>query len=402
MKAGNPARSLGWTASRPLFLLSIVTAYLLPLGIILYMAMQGVSPSLFWTLTTSGAASIFLGTGVLYLLTMFWEAASPKSVVEQVVAPHNQIDEEDFLERHQEFDAMQRKVAMLSHDVFVKDEHIRQLEEEREQWQRQLDEGQHVQNTQQRALQDEIDRLNRLLHESKGMIGEQRAAMELNLERVSQLESKNDDLRYEIKTLLQVTQNSLKLDIEPMDPEGIKADLVPYLAPYTKSRDAIVIPDRPVRTNDEATQELRRCLEITQKFSGSAAVAGSASRYKNAPSGGFALDMRQLFEALRQEQAAMIMFYSWNESKPLFVNAAVKTLLGWTPETFIQNFSEIIADGIQEWRHSLSDLRTKGETLARLTLKDRTGADLVVHCLLGRVQNGQFKNHILAVFYPGS
>lgn len=380
-----------WLGSRPFFLLALLLAYVIPLSFIFYLAIQTVAPSLFWSLATGGTVTLFFGAVTLYLLAPFGEASINKQASVPEPALYQSMEEEDFPLHQQTIDDLERKLGLLHHDLFVKEDQLQQFLQEKELWEQKWQNFMEEGEQRSRSQKEEIERLNRFVQELKATINEQRSAMELNLERVSQLECKNDDLRYEIKTLLQVTQNSLKLDHE----EGAK-DETSYQA---KPRESVVIPDRPVRTLEEASVELRRCLELTQKFSGSSHASG-ASRYKNVPAGGFALDMRQLFEALRQEQSAMILFYSWNESKPLFVNSVVKTFLGWSPEVFIQKFPEIIADGIQEWRHSLSDLRTKGETLTRLVLKDRSGDDLIVHCLLGRVQNGQFKNHVIAVFYP--
>lgn len=389
--------------SRLTLLMTTIAVYAIPLAVILSMTYQSIPTADLWTFSTSGTLAILVGACAQFLLITYWEASLHPQRSFEAATPELSAPEESEPPYAKQSEDFQHQLGLLQHEMFLKEEHMRHLEEEKEYWSKkhELLEQEHFH--QQRNFQDELDKLNRLLHEAKTTLGEQRAAMELNLERMNHLETKNDDLRYEIKTLLQVSQNSLKNEIEALDTEETKEESIPYV--YTPRESVIektAALDRPVKNIEDAVVQLRRCMDIAQKFSGSHSVSGSASRYRTAPAGGFALDMRQLFDALRHEQSAAIMFYSSNENKPLFINAAVKLLLGWSPETFVQHFPEIIADGIQEWRHSLAELRTKNETLARIPMKGKSGHEVLIHCLLGRISSGLFKNHIISIFYLAS
>jgi hypothetical protein len=82
----------------------------------------------------------------------------------------------------------------------------------------------------------------------------------------------------------------------------------------------------------------------------------------------------------------------------LFASNQIKTLTGWSPEKFAQNFSEILLDE-SEWKRGVSSLAIRSEAQIKLQLKTRFGPNLEVNASLGMIPTGIFRNHTIAVVY---
>lgn len=200
---------------------------------------------------------------------------------------------------------------------------------------------------------------------------------------VEQLETQIHDLRYEIKTLLQLTE----VDYSKFVMEQ----------PVKKTESDPVLPkvQGNVKREEEARVLLRRCMEVAQKIS-------FPTRPSIQTAGGdvSALDIRRLTDAMKEESGALVLFYNPRERKVLYASREAKTLLGYAPETLAHQFSEIAEEGFAFWETAVAQLSTKPQSSLVLGLKTKAGDELVFNVLLGSVSSGGFKGYAVAVLYP--
>ena len=221
---------------------------------------------------------------------------------------------------------------------------------------------------------------------------------------ITTLESQIQDLKYELKTLVDLSE-PLEEDVAiPIPaPTPIKQPEIPPKTSKTKTEKIDAILDLGLaassRSTEEAHQQLKRCIDIAQKLTGARHLAGDSSRFRDLSADGFALDLRRLCDSLRSEQSSMILLYSQREGKALFVNDQVRGLLKWTPDKFVQNFPGVISDG-KEWRAALQKAASGQRSETLLAMKTRSGEETTVRCLLGSIPTGIFKTHLIGVFYP--
>jgi|GEM_PF-5556277 len=211
---------------------------------------------------------------------------------------------------------------------------------------------------------------------------ELRSQLEHRDQLCQQFEQQIHDLRYEIKTLLQLTE------IEPKRTVGH----APSFASSDSVTTLLTVPPPKVSTPDQARQQLRRCLDIAQKLSG--AFPAGADFTLSYP----VLDLRRLFDSLKSETASALIVYSLKEGKVIFANPQNKALFGWNPDRFAQDFVELQGD-TSAWERALAELTHLHEASTHLLMGARNGQELAVECLLGTVPTGLFRGYVLGVLY---
>jgi hypothetical protein len=261
----------------------------------------------------------------------------------------------------------------------------------------QLIEKEHVLSEAQGAFQevklshDEMESLVRQL-ESERLRKEQELsskAEELELQSiqkqqmVEQLESQIHDLRYEIKTLLQLTEvDYSKFVME----QPVKKTEVDAALPRMQGN---------VKREEEARLLLRRCMEVAQKITFPTRPSMQPGSCEVS-----ALDLRRLTDAMKEESGALVLFYNPKEKKVLYASRETKQLLGYAPETFAHQFAEIAEEGLPFWEAAVGQLSSKPQSSLVLGLKTRAGEEVVFNVQLGAVSSGGFKGYAVAVFYP--
>lgn len=243
------------------------------------------------------------------------------------------------------------------------------------------------------------------------IIENQRDEMEKRQEQIHQLDTKVHDLSYEIKTLLYLHEE------ETASPQSVvivkeEKSLFSLSEMQGKNQEQTRIgtleapifhetyQESAIQTPLEAAQLLRKCINNAQKLTGANYYSNESSRYREFSSSYFAIDQRRLFDSLRSETGALLTVYSKKEDKLLFVNSESKTLLGWSPEKFLADFSSIMHEGIQDWKKALHGLSTSAESHTRLLAKTKQGQEILLNCHLGVIPSGLFRNYVIAVLYP--
>jgi len=251
--------------------------------------------------------------------------------------------------------------------------------------------------------EEKIEQEKRQNNETHETISQLRSTVDQKQMQIEKLETKIHDLTYEIKTLLQIAD--MITPTQPTEKENIGSSVNESAHDYQLPLEELqseIDENSPIQVNctDEAKTQLKRCVDIAQKITGSQHFARNKSRFGELSLDNYALDLRRLCDSLRSENHCTVLVYSPKDNKPIFINNQVKELLGWNPEKFVQDFDNIVQEGIYEWKNSISQLNTLNQAQTRLVLKAKTGRDLLVHCQLGLIPTGVFRSNVIGILYP--
>lgn len=416
---------------------SIILLYFLPLLLLCGYAVKWISLQSSWGLLGIGLAAVVAGSIALITKIWQWESllleqvdvlADSKAAFLLERQPTTSSSHSQSLTRSlenleeqspppSEFEVPippQEQVEHLNQELNEKDlqytqalEHIRMttqdmqnLQNEREGLQKQLEQLRQELFITQQTSRDQIKQKDQQIFEYSQTINDLRSSMEKKQQQVVKLESSVRDLTYEVKTLLQIS------DIEeptqpplPLPVQDVRAPTSPF---ETLSKSSPYSIDRPTNASpypQDAFLQLKRCIDTAQKLTG-ANYLGISSRFRDMPLNSYALEQRRLFDSLQSENSNLILVYSQKEDKLLFANNQTKTLLGWSPEKFIQDFPALVQTSLVDWKKALSSLSTAPEAQTRLLIKSRAGIEQPFNCLIGTIPTGIFKNHSIAIIYP--
>ncbi len=345
----------------------IVCLYLIPTIILSLYSMDLYNLDRSWGILSLGLLQAAAGSGLIFILLRNWEEALPRAVEVPVKEPeyvHVSNDEE---------------IAVIQKELEKKTEELQRFYEDAEKF-----------AAYKAATEDDLIKKEALLNEFQDTIMRQRDVLIKRQEQVTELEGKIHDLNYEVNTLLavvKITETSSEL---------------PYAGMQLKETAGIYQVTPPVSlvsSPGDANLQLKRCMDIAGKITGANHFEAANSRFKEWHIDNYALDLRRLFDNFRAESSSTIFVFSQKDNRLLFVNNQAKHLLGWTPEKFIQNFSEIIEESLQDWNRSISKLSSQSETTSQLTMKNKSGQSIPVNCHMGMISSGLFKNHIIGVIY---
>lgn len=249
--------------------------------------------------------------------------------------------------------------------------------------------------------EEQLKQKNLQIHQFQQTIEDQRIEMEKYQAQIQVLDTKVHDLSYEIKTLLYLheTENrSLRSSFQLESPKTTVVSFEP--AKPTSVENELARVKAIQMATEEASQLLKRSIHLAQKLTGTPYHGYESSRYREFSSPYYTIDQRRLFDQLRHENQAIILVYSQKEQKIVFVNNQSKTLLGWSPEKFMQDFSHLIQDGMVDWKKALEALSTQNESHTRLLCKTKSGQEILLNCQLGNIETGLFKHSVIGVLYP--
>jgi len=234
-------------------------------------------------------------------------------------------------------------------------------------------------------------------------IDDQRNEMEKRLEQIHHLDTKVHDLSFEIKTLLYLNDSDFSGTNTASGQEKSAENQTVLKFGSEQSQfgknETQTLFNQQITNHLEAQDLLKHCMEIAEKLSGPYSIGHEVNRYRDLQSSRYAIDQRRLFDSLREETSSLILVYSLKENKIIFVNGQSKTLLGWTPEKFVIDFSQIIQSSLNDWKTSIQELANQTQAQARLLVKTKSGVEILVNCLLGSVTTGLFRQHAIGVLY---
>ncbi len=291
-------------------------------------------------------------------------------------------------------------------DLQIKEEENRNLKVENEQIQLKVQQSLQDFSDYKVFTEEQLKQKQLQINSLQQMIEDQRGEMEKRQDQIFQLDTKIHDLSYEIKTLLYLHESEIipqkKIQTSYREKSaGSPADQPPDIS-HSSSVEIMepVYLEKMIRTPLEGNDLLKKCVAMAQKFTGANYYSNEASRYREFSSSNYAIDQRRLYDGLRNEKEALILIYSQKDHKLIFTNQQSKTLLGWSPDQFISNFSQIIHEGLSDWRRGLNHLNTALECQIRLLARNKNGQEILLNCHLGYVTLGLFRNHVIGVLYP--
>lgn len=399
------------TFSRYNLLWMIIGCYLLPvIGLTAYGKFSS-DPAVDWNVLTIGLFLTVIGSLAIYWMLVQWEShwhgiskrieasvdgsnESSESIAES--SGHtSSVDQEEYIALSHSLEEAQQVNCQLQEELKNVNEQLVSLsatcEKEKEQTQKAvlaLEECR--QSSSQQMSQQQIH-----IRELQETIAEQKSWIEKRQQQVGQLETKVGDLTYEIKTLLKLAESSSTLYSETQTISE------PLSAPFSlgvKKADSALQFEKQIQTGEEASVQLKRCLDIAQKITGSHRFNSHMNVFSEATSDSYTFDLRRLCDSLRSENNSAILLYSPKDNQVLFVNNQIKSLTGWSPEKFVQNFNDILLDG-SPWKQGVSSLAMRSETQVNLALKTKSGSDIQVQAHLGMIPTGVFRHYTIAVLY---
>lgn len=248
-----------------------------------------------------------------------------------------------------------------------------------------------------RSARHELQLQQNHIRELQEKIADLKGLNEKKQQQMVQLETKVGDLTYEIKTLLQFAEArpAPLLSSVPVEPSAIEK---PSVLEKNESVSHQYYLESPIQSSQEASQQLKKCLDIAQKIKGSQRFGSQIYSFLDSPADSFSLDLRRLCDRLRGEAQSVILLYSPKDSQMLFASNLIKTLSGWSPDKFAQNFFDILC-GESEWKQGVNSLAMRSESQIQMELRSRSGANIVTSATLGTIPTGIFRNHIIAVLY---
>lgn len=386
--------------------LGILVCYLFPAILLSTYTMQLLPLYESWKIFSYGIAGSIIGALVLFVLLNRSEsdAETILAIKEEPLPVENDVDEEHSQEMallKETMANLEKKCTELSSQLVLKDEEIKKTIKNYDSVQDQIQVSKLEFATFQKVCEEQLQAKDDFLQESQQASREQRLQIEKLQQHIAFLESKERDLHYEIKTLLQLT--SFEKPVEP--PTVVEAaPTKKTIIPLNEDEEEEFSPamemyhgNRYSPSSDDARNQLKRFIDTATKMTGAHYFGSTSGRL---PMDNYVLDLRRLFDGLSDEYNYIVIVYSQRDNKILFSNQIIKNVLGWSSEKFVQNFSEIMQDPHEDWKKAIGQLTINPEVQLSVSAKTKTGKILPLQCHLGAIYTGLFKNHAIGVMYP--
>lgn len=388
-------------------LLMILICYLIPIIAICAYAIlnleQGSEHG--WPMLSTGLLLSTIGSIALFWRMIRWESlwksqlAQPSflPLQESLTAPESLLTptfpHEEYQSTKTALQEAQEKNEKLQRDLDATTNEYQNLLSEKEADKKSAEENLNLLSEQQRQYYQQMEEQQELIRSLHEQVAEQKQLSEKRQQQIVTLEGKVGDMTYEIKTLLHLAEShSSSLFSNSEKKEATDA------APAFNEALHHSKPEQLIRTPEEASQQLKRCLDIAQKITGSSRFSSRPNAFLDSPADSFSLDLRRLCDRLRGEDNSLIMLYSPKDNQMLFVNNQIKALTGWSPEKFIQTFAEI-NQSEHAWRQGIASLAIKNETHISISLKNKVGQEVPCQALIGMIPTGIFRQHAIAVLW---
>ena len=373
------------------YLLPVLFLYFIPIVLLLL-----IGPMRPWAFFASGLGMAFIGALVWFLLLARHEQES-KEGIETI--NHVSPDSADAIQKNnQELILLQERYQEAVNDLQGIRKQHEELVGENEKVKAHRDQLVEMTVKQSQQLQS-LQSYAELIQEKELTIQELKILLQKHQEHVVLLETKEQDLQYEIKTLLELT------NFEPgstfSGPTFIDAgeELKESFHQQASFQEEPVRLHKSlqIKTPEAAAAQLNRCLDIAAKITGTYPFpSDSHVRHTSFDN---ALELRHLFELLRAETGCMVIFFSPRDNKLLFANPHVKDILGWSSDRFVNQFHEIIEPGAVEWRKGISSLSVNVHAQLPLAVKASDGKTIRLQCTMGLVSSGLFRHSLIGILY---
>ncbi|MCP5468930.1 MAG: hypothetical protein H7A36_00285 [Chlamydiales bacterium] len=383
--------AISWRLTRSQYYLLLLASFLFPVFATTFFALSG-NEGILWI----AFLSALVGGYLAWCLVRKWESRMRRSVDELVQKKCNIVGQlPDIYEMQRgyehQIDLLQSSVAKskaqvnelhLEMDQKLSEMRLAYLEFEdlRKEYHRLEEEYRLFKHeTQEREEQKEG-----VLAEYQRTIQEQRGILQKRQEYVAQLEGRVRDLTYEIRSLLQLEEPTSST-VPPID-LGDREEMQQY---YLGNETPLFDLDL----------QLERYVEVAESFTGADHLGymdGREPRFLDS-SNSYAIDLRRLFDALRDETVGILFLFSMSEKKILFANNYVKSLLGCSPEKFVKDFPHLVKAGLRIWKEAIVKIKETGTKRVQLILLDKSGKEVRAECEMKLITKGPFINHVMGM-----
>ncbi|MCH9632797.1 MAG: hypothetical protein S4CHLAM6_11390 [Chlamydiae bacterium] len=230
-------------------------------------------------------------------------------------------------------------------------------------------------------LQNQLDKREIALSDSRLTIKEQREIIEKKQEEINILNMQINDLKYEVENLLKIDEQEQDIFTEE------KLDLEPIV-----EKPHLNLSDQEVSLSDK----LQRYIDLAQKMTETNPFAQPKTGH-HFPFGTLLIDQRRLFDRFQNEESEVVLVYSIEEERLIFINDQVQNLLGWNSDKFLKDFLFLVQKGHEQWDKALQTLSDNQLQEVRLLMKTRSGQNILTHCYLRKVPQGAFEGHVLGI-----
>ncbi len=364
--------------SRHSLIAAILILYFIPIFVMGSYSLRWLTVDQSWSMISLSIMLATCGSIVIYGFLYLWEVEKTEPPTLAIVETQEPISTE-----------LQTAYGLQSQE-------LKATQEEMARFQRLYEDLDNEKILFKESLEEQLEEKSKIVAENEQELNILRQNLESTLKKNEELEIKVNDLSYEIKTLLQLSSLDETFKEDPFETHSH-----PELQNHLKTEASeVLVPMKMIRNPEEASLQLKRCLDIAQKITGANHYQQMDSRYQGIQGNNIALDLRHLFDNLRSEHGASILFYSQKENKLLFANNQIKHLLGWSPEKIIQDFSELTLEGIDEWNKATQQLNPKTHDPISLMMKTKSGDVLEIKAIVGIIPSGVFRQDLIAILYP--
>ena len=391
---------------RPTLIAWIVACYFLPIFILSGYSVTVASWSTSWSILAIGLIIAAVGSMVFLIKTWSWESR----IWDHVNMLAN--SKAEVLLKNRESESAPSVTPEPPQETTVQNDLIEQLDQTlrlNTGLEKQLQQTKEEYRLLETHTQSQLLQKQKLIEEYVGTLAKMRQEIDNRNQEIRTLEGTIADLSYEVKSLVQAAEfkdlSEIAETIPPApEPRVSNRNYDRSVPPPPYPSELALFPDpptRPLKTSaisDEAAAQLRRCVEIAQKMTGSS-IFGMNSRFGDSGMQPYALEERRFFDNLESENTRAILVYSQKENRLVFANQQIKEVLGVSAEKFVQEFSQVLSENAEEWRQGLQQLGQYPEASLKLSLKTKNGSDKPAQCVMSLIPSGIFKNHIIAVLY---
>lgn len=228
-------------------------------------------------------------------------------------------------------------------------------------------------------LQSQLEKRERALSETRLLVKEQRQVIEKKQAEINVLNLQINDLKYEIESLLQIEEQ--------------KASFIPQ---NKSEKSSLIMSELDTAYKKPLTlkEKLQWYIDFAKQLTETNPFAKRGGTF---PFGTLLIDQRRLFDRLENDESEVMLVYSLQENRFIFVNNQIKNLLGWNPDQFIKDFSFLVQKGLDHWQGALRSVPNSDIQEIRLLMKTHSGQNILTHCYLKNISEGVFEGHAIGL-----
>lgn len=357
---------------------TILLLYLLPMLLVSLYGKEMLPKSKSWTLFSLGLAASFFGASAFYIMLSRWELKHFTPVAKPTTPKIEPVKEiHSSTEPSEEELTLRSRVDELTQEEGKLKEELKKLETNLELSKEKVNEFQHHVQLVEEELhryKETVEHQDQEIQEFQKESNKQKILLENQRNQIAGLQTREQDLRYELKTLLKV----------------VNLDSLSSSAP-TDSKTALPNHEIPL---------LNKLIQQASRMTGNSLTGPNSPLDQKLSVDNQGLELRRLYDLLQAEAGSALIFVSPQDKKLLFANHVIRELTGWSPDQFIENFNEIVKEDQEAWSSALDDSIAEQQCSLHLSFTHKNGSVAPLKCSFGKIQRGAFRGYLLGQLEP--